>query len=221
MWNVYNKKCLKKNGTTWEPKEGGHTNQHPPRGVQTTTPTPTWMDPKRAKTTSEPKKAATPTNSHPQAKGDKGTRPEPKKADNQHPPATSKEKNETMTKGNKGRQRETRPFQSPRSRRHQPPPTPHMKGNKGRQREKTGNSARQDHFRALEGLHTNQHLEGKQRETKETTGDKTTSATKKAATAINTHPRHEGKQDWMHRDSGRHPQTWRETKDTNQHPPST
>ena len=67
-------------------QEGGHTNQHPP---------PTWRETtgEGDKTTSEPKKAATPTNT-----------PTPH-----------------MKRDNR-RQRETRPLQSPRSRPHQPTP---------------------------------------------------------------------------------------------------
>ena len=42
------------------------------------------------------------------------------------------------TLGDNGRQRETRPLQSPRRRPHQPPPTPHIKGDNRRQWETTG-----------------------------------------------------------------------------------
>ena len=49
------------------------------------------------------------------------------------PPPTWRE-----TTGDNGRQRETRPLQSPRSRPHQPTPTPHMKGDNRRQWETTG-----------------------------------------------------------------------------------
>ena len=48
---------------------------------------------------------------------------------NQHPPPTCRETT--------GRQRETRPLQSPRRRPHQRTPTPHMKGDNRRQRETT------------------------------------------------------------------------------------
>ena len=42
------------------------------------------------------------------------------------------------TTGDNGRQRETRPLQSPRRRPHQPTPTPHIKGDNRRQWETTG-----------------------------------------------------------------------------------
>ena len=58
--------------TSWEPKEGSHTNQHPSphkgsqdhprRRPHQPTPNPRWREPKGAKTTSEPKNSATPTN---------------------------------------------------------------------------------------------------------------------------------------------------------------
>ena len=136
-------------------QEADHTNQHP---------TPHMKGDNRRqwertgdKTTSEPKKPTTPTNTHPRE-----------------------------TTGDNGRQRETRPLQSPRSRPHQPTPTPHMKGDnrrqwettgdkttsepkkpttptnthpphEGRQPETMGDNGGQDHFRAQEADHTNQH----------------------------------------------------------------
>ena len=95
---------------------------------------------------------------------------------NQHPP---------HMKGDNRRQRETRPLQSPRSRPHQPTPTPH----EGRQPETMGDNGRQDHFRAQEADHTNQHpphMKGDNRRQWETTGDKTTSEPKKPTTPTNT-----------------------------------
>ena len=95
-------------------QEADHTNQHPPSHMN--------GDNRRQwettgdKTTSEPKKPTTLTNTHPHMKGDNR------------------------------RQRETRPLQSPRSRPHQPTPTPHDEDN-----------GRQNHFRAQDGGHTNQH----------------------------------------------------------------
>ena len=110
------------------------------------------------KTTSEPKKPTTPTNTRP----------------------TWRE-----TSGDNGRQRETRPLQSPRSRPHQPTPNPHMKGDNGRQRE----------TRPLQSPRSRPHqppptphMKGDNRRQWETTGDKTTSEPKKPTTPTNTHP---------------------------------
>ena len=139
-------------------QEADHTNQHPP---------PTWRETTGDKTTSEPKKPTTPTNTHPphegrqpETMGDNGRQDHfrAQEADhtNQHPPPHEGRQPETT--GDNGRQRETRPLQNPRSRPHQPTPTPH---------------------------------EGRQ---PETTGDKTTSEPKMAATPTNTHPPHEGRQ---------------------------
>ena len=71
-------------------------------------------------------------------------------------------------KGDNGRQRETRPLQSPRSRPHQPTPTP---PHEGRQPETMGDNGRQDHFRAQEADHANQHpphMKGDNRRQRET-----------------------------------------------------
>ena len=159
-------------------QEADHTNQHPPhmkgdnwRQWETT----------GDKTTSEPKKPTTPTNTQPphegrqpETTGDKTTS-EPKKPTtptNTHP--TWRE-----TTGDNGRQRETRPLQSPRSRPHQPTPNPHMKGDNRRQRE----------TRPLQSPRSRPHQptptphEGRQ---PETTGDKTTSEPKKPTTPTNT-----------------------------------
>ena len=93
---------------------------------------------------------------------------------NQHPP---------HMKGDKRRQRETRPLQSPRSRPHQPTPNPHMKGDNGRQRE----------TRPLQSPRSRPHqppptphMKGDNRRQWETTGDKTTSEPKKPTTPTNT-----------------------------------
>ena len=130
------------------------------------------------KTTSEPKKPTTPTNTrplhegrHPETMGDNGRQDHfrAQEADhtNQHP-SRSREKS-----GDNGRQDH---FRAP----HQPPPTPHMKGDNRRQwettgdkttsepkkpttptnthptqPETTGDNGRQDHFRAQDGGHTN------------------------------------------------------------------
>ena len=118
------------------------------------------------KTTWEPRKATTPTNTHPHMKGDKRRQAisEAKKATtptNTHP--TQRE----TTKDN-GRQDNLRAH-----------PT---------WRETTGDNRRQDHFRGQEGYHTNQHLSPHEGRQPETTGDKTTSEAKMAATPTNTHP---------------------------------
>ena len=181
-------------------QEGYHTNQHAGRQLETRRlqkPSrlphqPTRRETTGDKTTSEAKKATTPTNTHPHMKGDNR------------------------------KQRETRPLQRPRRLPHQPTrrettgdkttseakkattPTNTQGDNyEGRQPE---NNGRQDHFRGQEGYHTNQHA-GRQLETRrlqrprrlphqptrrETTGDKTTSEAKKATTPTNTHPHMKG-----------------------------
>ena len=112
-------------------QEADHANQHPPHMKGDN------RRQRKNKTTSEPKMAATPTNTHPahegrhpETTGDKTTS-EPKKPTtptNTHPPH----------EGDNGRQWETRPLQSPRSRPHQPTPTTYMKGDNRRQWETTG-----------------------------------------------------------------------------------
>ena len=133
---------------------------------------------------------------------------------NQHPPPTWRE-----TTGDNGRQRETRPLQSPRSRPHQPTPTPHMKGNNRRQRE----------TRPLQSLRwrphqptPTPHMKGDNRTQRETTGDKTTSEPKKPTTPTNTRPPHEGRQPETMGDNGRQDHFRAQEADhTNQHPPPT
>ena len=139
------------------------------------------------KTTSEPKKPTTLTNTHPtwrETTGDNGrqqeTRPLQSPRSRPHQPTPN-----PHMKGDNRRQRETRPLQSPRSRPHQPTPTPH----EGRQLETMGDNGRQDHFRAQEADHTNQHpphMKGDNWRQWETTGDKTTSEPKKPTTPTNT-----------------------------------
>ena len=198
-------------------QEAGHTNQHPTptwretngdNGRQRETrplqsprsrphqPTPTphmkgdnqrqW-ETTGDKTTSEPKKPTTLTNTHPtwrETTGDNGrqqeTRPLQSPRSRPHQPTPN-----PHMKGDNRRQRETRPPQSPRSRPHQPTPTPH----EGRQLETMGDNGRQDHFRAQEADHTNQHpphMKGDNWRQWETTGDKTTSEPKKPTTPTNT-----------------------------------
>ena len=131
-------------------------------------------------------------------------------------PPTCKE-----TTGDNGRQRETRPLQSPRSRPHQPTPAPH----EGRQPETTGDNGRQNHFRAQEADLTNPHpphMKGDNRRQWETTGDKTTSEPKKPTTPTNTHPPHEGRQPETMGDNGRQDHFRAQEADhANQHPPPT
>ena len=105
---------------------------------------------------------------------------------NQHPPPTWRE-----TTGDNGRQRETRPLQSPRSRPHQPTPTPHMEGDNRRQPETTGDKTTSEPKMAATPTNTHPPHEGRQ---PETTGDKTTSEPKKPTTPTNTRPPHEGRQ---------------------------
>ena len=80
------------------------------------------------KTTSEPKKPTTPTNTHPPHEG---RQPE--------------------TMGDNGRQDHFRAQEADHTNQHSPP---HMKGDNRRQ---PGDNGRQDHFRAQEADHTNQH----------------------------------------------------------------
>ena len=82
-----------------------------------------------------------------------------------------------------GRQRETRPLQSPRSRPHQPTPTPHMKGDNRRQWETTGDKTTSEPKKPTTPTNTHPLHEGRQWET---TGDKTTSEPKKPTTPTNT-----------------------------------
>ena len=164
------------------------------------------------KTTSGPKKPTTPTNTHPPHEGKQPGQRETRHFraqdgghTNQHPPPHEGTQPETM--GDNGRQRETRPLQSPRSRPHQPTPTPHMKGNNRRQRETRplqgprsrphqptptphmkGDNRRQRETRPLQSPRHPPH-EGRQ---PETTGDKTTAEPKMAATPTNTHPHMKG-----------------------------
>ena len=131
-------------------QEADHANQHPPhmKGDNRRQPETTGD-----KTTSEPKMAAKPTNTHPphegrhpETTGDKTTS-EPKK------PTTPTTTHPHM-KGDNRRQWETTGPKKPTT------PTnthPYMKGDNRRQWETTG---RQDHFRAQEADHTNQHQGG-------------------------------------------------------------
>ena len=139
------------------------------------------------KTTSEPKKPTTPTNTHPphegrqaETTGDKTTS-EPKKPTtptNTHP----HEVRQLETMGDNGRQDHFRAQEADHTNQH----PPHMKGDnlrqwettgdkttsepkkpttptnthpphEGRQPETMGDNGRQDHFRAQEADHTNQH----------------------------------------------------------------
>ena len=191
-------------------QEADHTNQHPPHMKG---------DNLGDKTTSEPKKPTTPTNTQPphegrqpETTGDKTTSEakKPTTPTNTHPPHEGKQRRQWETTGghfraqeadhanqhppqmkrDNRRQRETRPLQSPRWRPHQPTPTPHMKGDTRRQWE--------------------------------TTGDKTTSEPKKPNTPTNTHPRHEGRQPEKMEDNGRQDHFRAQEADhTNQHPPLT
>ena len=97
---------------------------------------------------------------------------------NHPPPPTSRE-----TTGDNGRQRETRPLQSPRRRPHQPTPTPHIKGDNGRQRE---TRPLQSPRRRPHQPTPTPHMKGDNRRQRETTGDKTTSQPKKPTTPTNT-----------------------------------
>ena len=190
----------------------GHTNQHPP---------PTWRETTGDKTTSEPKKPTTPTNTHPphegrqpETMGDNGRQDHFRAQDgghtNQHPPPTWRE-----TTGDNGRQRETRPLQSPRSRPHQPTPTPHMKGDNRRQRETTGDNTTSEPKKPTTPTNTHPPHEGRQ---PETMGDKSTSEPKKPTTPTNTHPPHEGRQPETMGDNGRQDHFRAQEADhTNQH----
>ena len=106
-----------------------------------------------------------------------------------------------------GRQRETRPLQSPRSRPHQPTPAPH----EGRQWETTGNKTTSEPKMAATPTNTQPPHEGRQ---PETTGDKTTSEPKKPTTPPPTpHMKGDnGRQDQFRAQDGGH---------TNLHPPRT
>ena len=135
------------------------------------------------KTTLEPKKPTTPTNTRPTWRETTGNKTisEPKKPitpTNTQPP-------------HKGKQRETKPLQNPRSGPHQPTPTPHMKGDNGRQNHFRaqeanyanqhpphikGDNGRQYNFKAQDGGHT---MKGNTRRQWEITGDKTTLEPKK------------------------------------------
>ena len=114
------------------------------------------------KTTSEPKKPTTPTNTHPPHEG--------------RTPAPH-------MKGDNRRQRETRPLQSPRSRPHQPQDGGHTNPHEGRQPETTGDKTTSEPKKPTTPTNTHPPHEGRQ---PETTGDKTTSEPKMAATPTNT-----------------------------------
>ena len=172
------------------------------------------------KTTSEPKKPTTPTNTHPphegrqpETMGDNGRQDHfrAQEADhaNQHPP---------HMKGDNRRQRETRPLQSPRSRPRQPTPTPH-KSRQRRQRETR--PLQSPRWRPHQPTPT-PHMKGVTRRQWETTGGKTTSEPKKPTTPTNTHPPHEGRQPETMGDNGRQDHFRAQEADhTNQHPPLT
>ena len=184
------------------------------------------------KTTSEPKMAATPTNTR--------------------PPPTCRE-----TTGDNGRQRETRPLQSPRSRPHQPTPTPYMKGDDRRQWETTRDNGRQRETRSLQSPRSRPHqptptphMKGdnrRQRETRplqsprsrphqptptphegrqpETTGDNGRQDHFRAQDGGHTNqhpPPHAGRQPETTGDNGRQDHfSAQEADHTNQHPPLT
>ena len=151
------------------------------------------------KTTSEPKKPTTPTNTRqPETMGDNGRQDHFRAQEADH---------------TNGRQGEARPLQSPRSRPHQPTPTPHMKGDNRRQREtKPLQSPRSRPQQPTPTLHT----KGDNRRQRETRPLQS----QMAATPTNTHPPHEGRQPETTGDNGR--QDHFRAQDgghTNQHPP--
>ena len=158
------------------------------------------------KTTSEPKKPTTPTNTRqPETMGDNGRQDHFRAQEADH---------------TNGRQGEARPLQSPRSRPHQPTPTPHMKGDNRRQRETTGDKTTSEPKKPTTATNTHPSHEGRQRETTGGTGDKTTSEPKKPTTPTNTRPLHEGRQPETTGDNRR--QDHFRAQDgghTNQHPP--
>ena len=234
-------------------QEGYHTNQHPSPHEGTTgqpetrplqrsrrlphqpTPIPTCRETTGVKTTSQPKKATKPNNTHAHMKGEPETTGD--KTTSEAKKATSPTNNHHHMKGDNGRQPETRPLQRPRRLPHQPTrretvgdkttseakkatryhvnqhPSPH----EGR----TGDNGRQDHFRGQEGYLTNQHPsphEGRQRET---TGDKTIEEAKKATTPTNTQGDNWRQDDFRGQEGYQVPRqptpipTWRETTGDN------
>ena len=111
------------------------------------------------KTTSEPKKPTTPTNTHPphegrqpETMGDHGRQDHfrAQEADhtNQHPP---------HMKGDNRRQWETTGDKTTSEAKMAATPTNTHPPHEGRQPETMGDNGRQDHFRAQEADHTNQH----------------------------------------------------------------
>ena len=122
------------------------------------------------KTTSEPKKPTTPTNTHPtqpETTGDNGRQDHFRAQDGGHtnhpPPPTWRE-----TTGDNGRQRETTGDQTTSEPKKPTTPTNTHPPHEGRQPETMGDNGRQDHFRAQEANHTDQHPPLTWRET---TGD--------------------------------------------------
>ena len=188
-----------------------HTNQHPPphKGRQPKTT--------GDKTTSEAKKATTPTNTYP-IKGENRRQRETRRLESPgrlpHQP--------TPTPTHKGRQPETKPLVSPGRLPHQPTPAPHMKGDNRRQWETTGDKTLQSPRSRPHQPTPTPHMKGDNRRQWETTGDKTTSEPKMAATPTNTHPPHEGRQPETMGDNGRQDHFRAQEADhTNQHPPPT
>ena len=114
------------------------------------------------KTTSEPKKPTTPTNTHPPHEGRQPGQRETRHFraqdgghTNQHPPPHEGTQPETM--GDNGRQRETTGDKTTSEPKKPTTPTNTHPPHEGRQPETTGDNGRQDHFRAQEADHTNQY----------------------------------------------------------------
>ena len=144
------------------------------------------------KTTSEPKKPTTPTNTHPPHEG---RQPE--------------------TTGDNGRQDHFRAQEADHTNQH----PPHMKGDNRRQWETTGDKTTSEPKKPTTPTNTHLPHEGRQ---PETTGDKTTSEPKKPTTPTNTRPPHAGRQPETTGDNGRQDHFRAQEADhTNQHPTPT